>query len=256
MVDATQGVEPQTLANAYLAIESDHEIIPVLNKIDLPAAEPERIATQIEEVIGLDAASAVKISAKSGLGVPDLLEAIVARLPAPVGDRRAPLKALLVDSWYDPYLGVMILVRIKDGVLKKGMKIRMMAAGTVHQVEQVGGTIRLGQATVTDDAEGDVTASVGAVGVERDAVVAAAAAAHRRHRAGAERGQRDQGQGGARLPPGAQRRERRAGRPAGHACRGSSSATPRVADADGTPGARRRRRGHRVVGHLRAGAGA
>ena len=138
VVDATQGVEAQTLANAYLAIEADHEIIPVLNKIDLPAAEPERIATQIEEVIGLDAAAAVKISAKSGLGVPDLLEAIVARLPAPMGDAGAPLKALLVDSWYDPYLGVMILVRIKDGELKKGMKIRMMAAGTVHQVEQVG----------------------------------------------------------------------------------------------------------------------
>ena len=139
VVDATQGVEAQTLANAYLAIEADHEIIPVLNKIDLPAAEPERIATQIEEVIGLDAASAVKISAKSGLGV----------LRPAGGDRRpfaaprsatpaAPLKALLVDSWYDPYLGVMILLRIKDGVLKKGVKIRMMAAGTVHQVEQVG----------------------------------------------------------------------------------------------------------------------
>ncbi|HYN39600.1 MAG TPA: translation elongation factor 4 [Rhodospirillales bacterium] len=138
VVDATQGVEAQTLANAYLAIDNGHEIIPVLNKIDLPAAEPERIATQIEEVIGLDASAAVRISAKSGLGVPDLLEAIVARLPAPEGDAAAPLKALLVDSWYDPYLGVMILVRIKDGVLKKGMKVRMMAASTVHQVEQVG----------------------------------------------------------------------------------------------------------------------
>jgi GTP-binding protein LepA len=138
VVDATQGVEAQTLANAYLAIEADHEIIPVLNKIDLPAADPPRIAAQIEEVIGLDAAGAVKISAKSGVGVPELLEAIVARLPAPSGDAKAPLKALLVDSWYDPYLGVMILVRIKDGLLKKGMKIRMMAAGTVHQVEQVG----------------------------------------------------------------------------------------------------------------------
>ena len=138
VVDATQGVEAQTLANAYLAIDNDHEIIPVLNKIDLPAAEPERISTQIEEVIGLDASHAVRISAKSGLGVPELLEAIVARLPAPTGDAKAPLKALLVDSWYDPYLGVMILVRIKDGVLKKGMKIRMMAAATLHQVEQVG----------------------------------------------------------------------------------------------------------------------
>ena len=138
VVDATQGVEAQTLANAYLAIEAGNEIIPVLNKIDLPAAEPERISAQIEEVIGLDASHAVRISAKSGLGVPDLLEAIVDRLPAPAGDAAAPLKALLVDSWYDPYLGVMILVRIKDGVLKKGMKIRMMAAATVHQVEQVG----------------------------------------------------------------------------------------------------------------------
>ncbi|MBK8174535.1 MAG: elongation factor 4 [Rhodospirillales bacterium] len=138
VVDATQGVEAQTLANAYLAIENNHEIIPVLNKIDLPAAEPERIATQIEDVIGLDASAALRISAKSGLGVPDLLEAIVARLPAPAGDAAAPLKALLVDSWYDPYLGVMILVRVKDGVLRKGMKIRMMAACTVHQVEQVG----------------------------------------------------------------------------------------------------------------------
>jgi GTP-binding protein LepA len=138
IIDATQGVEAQTLANAYLAIENGHEIIPVLNKIDLPAAEPERIARQIEDVIGLDATNAVHISAKTGLGIPDLLEAIVHRLPAPQGDADAPLKALLVDSWYDPYLGVMILVRIKDGRLRKGMKVRMMAAGTVHQVEQVG----------------------------------------------------------------------------------------------------------------------
>ena len=138
VVDATQGVEAQTLANAYLAIENGHEIIPVLNKIDLPAAESERISRQIEDVIGLDATNAVHISAKTGLGVPDLLEAIVHRLPPPQGDASAPLKALLVDSWYDPYLGVMILVRIKDGHLRKGMKVRMMAAGTVHQVEQVG----------------------------------------------------------------------------------------------------------------------
>jgi GTP-binding protein LepA len=165
VVDATQGVEAQTLANAYLAIENDHEIIPVLNKIDLPAADPERIATQIEEVIGLDVAAAVKISAKSGLGVPDLLEAIVARLPAPMGDLGAPLKALLVDSWYDPYLGVMILVRIKDGRLKKGMKIRMMAAGTVHQVEQVGTfTPKPRQADVLGPGEiGFLTAGIKAV---------------------------------------------------------------------------------------------
>jgi len=138
VVDATQGVEAQTLANAYLAIENDHEIIPVLNKVDLPASEPERIRQQIEDVIGLEASEALSISAKTGEGVKELLETLVARLPAPKGDGDVPLKALLVDSWYDPYLGVMILVRIKDGVLRRGMKVRMMAAGTVHQVEQVG----------------------------------------------------------------------------------------------------------------------
>jgi len=138
VVDATQGVEAQTLANVYLAIENDHEIITVLNKIDLPAAEPARIRRQIEDVIGLDTADAVDISAKTGVGVADLLEAMVARLPAPRGTADAPLKALLVDSWYDPYLGVMILVRVIDGTLRRGMKVRMMAAGTTHQVEQVG----------------------------------------------------------------------------------------------------------------------
>ena len=138
VVDATQGVEAQTLANAYLAIENDHEIIPVLNKVDLPASEPERIRQQIEDVIGLEASEALSISAKTGEGVKELLDTLVARLPAPKGDADVPLKALLVDSWYDPYLGVMILVRIKDGVLRCGMKVRMMAAGTVHQVEQVG----------------------------------------------------------------------------------------------------------------------
>ena len=138
LVDATQGVEAQTLANAYLALENDQEIIPVLNKIDLPAAEPERIRRQIADVIGLDGAGAVAVSAKTGEGVTDLLEAIVTRLPAPEGDASLPLKALLVDSWYDLYLGVMILVRIVEGTLKRGMKIRMMAAGTTHQVEQVG----------------------------------------------------------------------------------------------------------------------
>ncbi|MDG4575173.1 MAG: translation elongation factor 4 [Defluviicoccus sp.] len=138
LVDATQGVEAQTLANAYLALENDHDIIPVLNKIDLPAADAERVRRQIADVIGLDGSGAVAISAKTGVGVSDLLEAIVTRLPAPQGDAAAPLKALLVDSWYDPYLGVMILVRIVDGVLKRGMKIRMMAAATAHQVEQVG----------------------------------------------------------------------------------------------------------------------
>ena len=138
VVDATQGVEAQTLANVYLAMDNDHEILPVLNKIDLPASEPERIKEQIEEVIGLDTSGALEISAKTGVGVDTVLEAIVHQLPAPQGDIDAPLKALLVDSWYDPYLGVMILVRIKDGVLKKGMKIKMMASGATYNVDQVG----------------------------------------------------------------------------------------------------------------------
>jgi GTP-binding protein LepA len=138
VVDATQGVEAQTLANAYLAIESGHEIIVALNKIDLPAAEPDRVRTQIEEVIGIDAHEAIPISAKTGEGTAQLLEALVQRIPPPVGDPQAPLKALLVDSWYDPYLGVMILVRVRDGCLRKGLRIRMMATGSVHHVEQVG----------------------------------------------------------------------------------------------------------------------
>jgi GTP-binding protein LepA len=138
VVDATQGVEAQTLANVYLALDNDLEIIAVLNKIDLPAADPERVKGQVEDVIGLDASDALPISAKTGRGVPEVLEALVDRLPPPKGERAAPLKALLVDSWYDPYLGVMILVRMHDGVLKRGMKIRMMSTGAVHQVEQVG----------------------------------------------------------------------------------------------------------------------
>ena len=138
VVDASQGVEAQTLANVYQAIDVDHEIVPVLNKIDLPAAEPERVRAQIEEVIGLDASDAIEASAKSGIGIEDVLEALVQRLPAPQGDADASLKAMLVDSWYDPYLGVMTLVRVRDGVLKKGMKIRMMATGAVHHIERVG----------------------------------------------------------------------------------------------------------------------
>ena len=138
VVDASQGVEAQTLANVYQAIENDHEIIPVLNKIDLPAAEPERVREQIEDVIGLDASEALEISAKSGLGVDEVLDALVTRLPAPKGDREAPLKALLVDSWYDAYLGVVVLVRVYDGVLKKGMNIKMMAADTTHLVDRIG----------------------------------------------------------------------------------------------------------------------
>lgn len=138
VVDATQGVEAQTLANAHLAIDANHEIVPVLNKIDLPAAEPERIKAQIEEVIGLDTSEAIEISAKTGLGVADVLEAMVNRLPSPEGDETAPLKALLVDSWYDPYLGVMSLVRIYDGSIKKGIKVRFMSSGATYQVDNVG----------------------------------------------------------------------------------------------------------------------
>ncbi|MCJ9428273.1 translation elongation factor 4 [Kordiimonas marina] len=138
IVDASQGVEAQTLANVYQAIENDHEIVPVLNKIDLPAAEPEKVREQIEDVIGLDASEAVLCSAKSGIGIDDVLEAIVTRLPAPEGDRNAPLKAMLVDSWYDSYLGVVVLVRVIDGSIKKGQLVKMMAAGTDHQIDRVG----------------------------------------------------------------------------------------------------------------------
>jgi GTP-binding protein LepA len=138
VVDASQGVEAQTLANVYQAIDNHHEIIPVLNKIDLPAAEPERVKQQIEDVIGLDASDAVLISAKTGIGIKEVLEALVKRLPAPKGDVAAPLKALLIDSWYDTYLGVVILVRVVEGALTRGMKIRMMAAGSSHPVDQVG----------------------------------------------------------------------------------------------------------------------
>lgn len=138
VVDASQGVEAQTLANVYQAIDAGHEIVPVLNKIDLPAAEPDRIKEQIEEVIGLDAKDAVLISAKTGIGIPDVLEAIVTRLPPPQGDEKAPLKALLVDSWYDAYLGVVVLVRIFDGTLKKGQKIQMMGTGAHYEVDKIG----------------------------------------------------------------------------------------------------------------------
>ncbi len=138
LVDASQGVEAQTLANVYLAIEQDHEILPVLNKIDLPAAEPERIKAQIEEVVGLDTSEALSISAKTGAGVKEVLEALVQKLPPPKGDGAAPLKALLVDSWYDSYLGVVVLVRVIDGRVKKGMKIRMLGTRAVHDVTEVG----------------------------------------------------------------------------------------------------------------------
>ena len=138
VVDASQGVEAQTLANVYQAIDANHEIVPVLNKIDLPAAEPDRVKQQIEDVIGLDASDAVEISAKTGLNVEAVLEAVVTRLPPPRGEKDAPLKALLVDSWYDPYLGVVILVRVVDGTLKVGQRVRFMAAGSSHDVDRVG----------------------------------------------------------------------------------------------------------------------
>jgi GTP-binding protein LepA len=138
VVDASQGVEAQTLANVYHALDAGHEIVPVLNKIDLPAAEPDRIKAQIEEVIGLDASEAVPISAKTGINIDLVLEAIVKRLPAPKGDENAPLKALLVDSWYDAYLGVVVLVRIFDGSLKKGQKIQMLAANAHYEVDRIG----------------------------------------------------------------------------------------------------------------------
>ncbi len=138
VVDASQGVEAQTLANVYQAIDNGHEIVPVLNKVDLPASEPDKVKQQIEDVIGLDASNAILISAKTGQNVPEVLEAIVQRLPAPKGDREAPLKALLVDSWYDTYLGVVVLVRVVDGTLRKHQRIRMMRTHAVYEVERVG----------------------------------------------------------------------------------------------------------------------
>ncbi|MEM6664941.1 MAG: translation elongation factor 4 [Pseudomonadota bacterium] len=137
-VDASQGVEAQTLANVYQAIDNDHEIVPVLNKIDLPAAEPDRVKQQIEEVIGLDASNAIEMSAKTGIGIEDVLEAIVHELPAPEGNPDATLKAMLVDSWYDVYLGVVVLIRVIDGHIKKGQKVRMMGTGATYGVDRVG----------------------------------------------------------------------------------------------------------------------
>ena len=138
VVDSTQGVEAQTLANVYQAIEADHEIVPVLNKIDLPASECDRVAEQIEDVIGIDASNAIRVSAKTGVGINETLEAIVKSLPAPKGDPDGPLQAMLVDSWYDTYLGVVVLVRIMQGVLKKGDRVRMMSNGSVHFVDRIG----------------------------------------------------------------------------------------------------------------------
>ncbi|WP_374541078.1 translation elongation factor 4 [Sphingorhabdus sp.] len=138
VVDAAQGVEAQTLANVYQSIEHDHEIVPVINKIDLPAADVDKVKAEIEEIIGLPADDAVLTSAKSGIGIAEVLESIVTRIPPPKGDRNAPLKAMLVDSWYDPYLGVVILVRVMDGSIRKGQSVKFMAAGTTHLIDRVG----------------------------------------------------------------------------------------------------------------------
>ena len=138
VVDASQGVEAQTLANVYQAIDNNHEVVPVLNKVDLPAAEPEKVKQQIEDVIGLDASDAILISAKTGQNIEEVLEAIVTRLPPPKGDREAPLTALLVDSWYDAYLGVVVLLRVVDGTLKRGQRIRLMGTNASYEVDKIG----------------------------------------------------------------------------------------------------------------------
>ena len=162
VVDASQGVEAQTLANVYQALDADHEIVTVLNKIDLPAAEPEQVAGQIEDVIGIDASDAVLISAKTGFGIDEVMEAVVHRLPPPRGDRDAPLKALLVDSWYDAYLGVVVLVRIIDGVLRKGDRVRMISTNAVYGIDRVGVfTPKMTQTDVLGPGEiGFLTASI------------------------------------------------------------------------------------------------
>jgi GTP-binding protein LepA len=162
VVDSTQGVEAQTLANVYHALDADHEIVPVLNKIDLPASECDQVAAQIEDVIGLDASEAIRVSAKTGVGIKDTLEAIVHKLPAPKGDRDAPLKAMLVDSWYDSYLGVIVLVRIIDGVMKKNDRVKFMSNGTVHGIDKIG-VFRPQMQDVTDLGPGEIgfiTASI------------------------------------------------------------------------------------------------
>jgi len=170
VVDASQGVEAQTLANVYTALDADHEIVPVLNKIDLPAAEPDAVRAQIEDVIGLDASDAVLISAKSGLGIPDVLEAIVKRLPAPVGDRDAPLKAMLVDSWYDPYLGVVVLIRVMDGVIRKGDNIRMMQTGAKYGIDKLS-VLKPAMVDVAELGPGEIGIFTGSIKQVRDTKV-------------------------------------------------------------------------------------
>jgi GTP-binding protein LepA len=170
VVDASQGVEAQTLANVYTALDADHEIVPVLNKIDLPAAEPDAVRAQIEDVIGLDASDAVLISAKSGLGIPDVLEAIVKRLPAPKGDRDAPLKAMLVDSWYDPYLGVVVLIRVMDGVIRKGDNIRMMQTGAKYGIDKLS-VLKPAMVDVAELGPGEIGIFTGSIKQVRDTKV-------------------------------------------------------------------------------------
>ncbi len=167
VVDSTQGVEAQTLANVYQAIDADHEIVPVLNKIDLPAAECDRVAEQIEDVIGIDASGAIRVSAKTGVGIHETLEAIVHKLPAPKGDRDAPLKAMLVDSWYDSYLGVIVLVRIIDGVMKKNDRVKFMSNGTVHGIDKIG-VFRPQMQDVTELGPGEIGFITGSIKQVRD----------------------------------------------------------------------------------------
>ena len=172
VVDASQGVEAQTLANVYQAIDNNHEIVPVLNKVDLPAAEPERVRAQIEDVIGIDASDAVLASAKTGLGLHDVLQAIVTRLPPPKGDAAAPLKALLVDAWYDAYLGVVVLVRVFDGRMKVGQKIKMMQTGAVYTAERLG--VFQPKATMVDSlGPGEIGFFTGSIKEVADAAVGA-----------------------------------------------------------------------------------
>ncbi|KQB97477.1 GTP-binding protein LepA [Loktanella sp. 1ANDIMAR09] len=167
VVDSTQGVEAQTLANVYQAIDADHEIVPVLNKIDLPAAECDRVAAQIEDVIGIDASGAIQVSAKTGIGIKETLEAIVNLLPAPKGDRDAPLKAMLVDSWYDSYLGVIVLVRIIDGVMKKNDRVKFMSNGAVHGIDKIG-VFRPKMQDVTELGPGEIGFITGSIKQVRD----------------------------------------------------------------------------------------
>ncbi|PLX87625.1 MAG: elongation factor 4, partial [Desulfuromonas sp.] len=170
VVDAAQGVEAQTLANVYMALDQDLEIFPVLNKIDLPSAEPERVKQEVEEIIGIDTSDAIEASAKDGLGIEDILETVVARVPPPEGDRSAPLKALTFDSWYDSYQGVIMLVRVIDGVMKKGDKVKLMATGGVYEIQKVG-AFSPHPLTLPELAAGEVGFVIAGIKVVEDAKV-------------------------------------------------------------------------------------